>query len=147
AELVAPLVAAADGLELIAGRVRRRAAGPQMQPALERLLGPLLERLAGAPFEAPVAADLAAAGLGPRDLAAAAAAGAILRLPGDVVLLPDAPVRAAAVLGRMERPFTLSEARSALGTSRRVAVPLLEHMDRSGMTCRLDDTRRVVTPR
>ncbi|MHB8506482.1 MAG: SelB domain-containing protein, partial [Acidimicrobiales bacterium] len=50
-------------------------------------------------------------------------------------------------LGRMERPFTLSEARSALGTSRRVAVPLLEHMDRSGMTCRLDDTRRVVTPR
>ncbi|HET6938155.1 MAG TPA: SelB C-terminal domain-containing protein, partial [Nocardioides sp.] len=41
-------------------------------------------------------------------------------------------------------PFTTSAARQALGTSRRVALPLLAHLDRTGRTVRLaDDTRRL----
>ena len=35
--------------------------------------------------------------------------------------------------------FTLSEARQALGTTRRVAVPLLEHLARTGRTIRVDE--------
>ncbi|MEV0203462.1 SelB C-terminal domain-containing protein, partial [Nonomuraea sp. NPDC050691] len=59
-----------------------------------------------------------------------------------VVLLPGADQRAAELLRRLPQPFTVSQARQALGTSRRVAVPLLEHLDRAGLTERLDDARR-----
>jgi selenocysteine-specific elongation factor len=52
---------------------------------------------------------------------------------------------AAKVLSGIAQPFTLSEARRALDTSRRVAVPLLELLDRTGRTRRLPDDRRVTT--
>jgi selenocysteine-specific elongation factor len=58
------------------------------------------------------------------------------------VLLPGADGRAAALLARLPQPFTVSQARTALDTSRRVAVPLLEHLDRAGLTERLDDVHR-----
>jgi selenocysteine-specific elongation factor len=41
------------------------------------------------------------------------------------------------------RLFAASEAREALGTTRRTAIPLLEHLDRSGVTVRLGDLRRL----
>jgi selenocysteine-specific elongation factor len=42
------------------------------------------------------------------------------------------------------QPFTLSQARQAWGTSRRVAVPLMEWLDGQGVTVRLaDNTRRL----
>ncbi|HJR40037.1 MAG TPA: SelB C-terminal domain-containing protein, partial [Nocardioidaceae bacterium] len=43
--------------------------------------------------------------------------------------------------------FTTSQARVRLGTSRRVALPLLDHLDRSGRTRRLPDDRRTLLPR
>jgi selenocysteine-specific elongation factor len=48
------------------------------------------------------------------------------------------------VLATLPQPFTLSEARQALRTSRRVAVPLLELLDRRRLTRRLPDDRRTV---
>jgi selenocysteine-specific elongation factor len=48
------------------------------------------------------------------------------------------------VLAALPQPFSTSEARQALGTTRRVAVPLLELLDRRGWTRRLDGTRREV---
>ena len=39
--------------------------------------------------------------------------------------------------------FTTSEARTALGTSRKFIVPLLEHLDALGMTLRDGDTRQI----
>jgi selenocysteine-specific elongation factor len=95
------------------------------------------------PFVAPEAYDLEALGLGARQLAAAVRTGLLLRLAPAVVLRAGAEERAAALLATLPQPFTLSEARRALGTSRRVAVPLLELLDRTGRTHRLpDDTRR-----
>ncbi|MEQ6202411.1 selenocysteine-specific translation elongation factor [Sulfitobacter sp. HNIBRBA2951] len=41
-------------------------------------------------------------------------------------------------------PFTTSQARSTLGTSRRVVVPLLEYFDSIGVTLRKDETRHLV---
>jgi selenocysteine-specific elongation factor len=41
------------------------------------------------------------------------------------------------------RLFAASEAREALGTTRRTAIPLLEHLDRNGVTVRLGDLRRL----
>jgi selenocysteine-specific elongation factor len=73
--------------------------------------------------------------------------GAILRLPGDVVLLAEAEEAAVGRLRGLGAPFTLSEARQALDTTRRTAVPLMEHLDARGRTRRLDDTHRVVADR
>ncbi|HEY8755546.1 MAG TPA: selenocysteine-specific translation elongation factor [Candidatus Dormibacteraeota bacterium] len=136
------LIAHSPGLEAVGGRVRRRGASTALRPdvaaAVERLAVALRER----PFAAPEQPQLAVLGLGRRELAAAAAAGVILRLPGDVVLLPDAAALAAQRLRALAQPFTLSTARQALETTRRVAVPLLEHLDARGHTERVDDGLR-----
>jgi selenocysteine-specific elongation factor len=101
-------------------------------------------RLLASPFLAPLAGDLAALGLGVRELAAAERAQRILRLEGSVVLLPSAPERAIRALAQLPQPFTTSQARQALSTSRRVAIPLLEYLDGIGRTRRVDDDHREV---
>jgi len=42
-----------------------------------------------------------------------------------------------------DQPFAATEAKEVLGTTRRTAIPLLEHLDRSGVTVRLGDLRRL----
>ncbi|SCL26791.1 selenocysteine-specific translation elongation factor [Micromonospora inyonensis] len=109
--------------------------------AVDRLRGELRSR----PFRAPEADRLAALGLGPREVGAAVRAGVLLRLAGNVVLLPGAVEEAVRVLAGLPQPFTLSAARQALDTTRRVAVPLLELLDSRGVTRRWPgDTRSVV---
>jgi len=49
---------------------------------------------------------------------------------------------AADQLADLPQPFTTSEARQALGTTRRVVIPLLEHLDRLGVTERMDAGHR-----
>jgi selenocysteine-specific elongation factor len=63
------------------------------------------------------------------------------------VLLPTGPAQAMRILAGLSQPFTTSEARQALNTTRRVAVPLLEHLDRRGWTVRLDGGHRRVKGR
>jgi selenocysteine-specific elongation factor len=75
---------------------------------------------------------------------AAVRAGLVVQLAENVVLPAGAPQQAVQVLAGLPQPFTLSEARRALDTSRRVAVPLLELLDRTGATRRLPDDRRTV---
>jgi selenocysteine-specific elongation factor len=112
--------------------------------AAEAAVRAVEERLAQAPFAAPERGDLAAAGLGTQELAAAERSGRLVRLGDDVVLLPDGPAQAMRVLAGLPQPFTLSEARQALDTTRRVAVPLLEYLDRRGWTRRVSPTHRQV---
>ncbi|XVU22422.1 selenocysteine-specific translation elongation factor [Actinoplanes sp. CA-054009] len=95
-------------------------------------------------FVAPEAYDLAALGLGAREVAAAERTGLLVRLTQQVVLRAGAVDEAVRVLGALLQPFTLSEARQALGTTRRVAVPLLELLDRKGHTRRQADDRRTI---
>jgi selenocysteine-specific elongation factor len=141
--LVAALVA--PPLVMRAGRVSANANAPDTLPAqLVPAIADLREELSARPFAAPEAVRLAELGLGPRQLAAAARAGVLLRLAGNVVLLPDAPDTAARLLAQLPQPFTLSQARQALNTTRRVAVPLLELLDQQRRTRRLPDNRRTV---
>jgi selenocysteine-specific elongation factor len=107
----------------------------------------VLDDLAGEPFAAPDAERLRGLGLDARALAAAARAGLLLRVADMVVLAPGADKEAARVLGQLPQPFTTSQARQALGTSRRVAIPLLEYLDRAGVTERLPGDLRRVRPR
>ncbi|WP_199433035.1 selenocysteine-specific translation elongation factor [Qaidamihabitans albus] len=138
AELL-PAVLSGSGLELHDGLVRRPATAHQLPPRVERAVCRVEERLAEQPFQAPEADDLAALGLGVRELAAAERAGRLLRITEGVVLGSDAVSRAARVLAEAGETFSVSQARRALGTTRRVAVPLLERLDAEGVTERLND--------
>jgi len=131
------------GLEQDGGHVRIPGSQGNLghiEPAIARLEG----RLGVDAFRAPEADELAALGLGARELAAAERTGRILRLRDGVVLLPTAPALAMRTLAGLEQPFTTSQARQALGTTRRIAVPLLEHLDARGWTRRLDAGHRTV---
>jgi len=102
----------------------------------------VLADLADTPFVAPEAGRLRELGLDPRAIGAAARAGLLLRVTEQIVLAPGAGAEAARALARLRQPFTAAEARQALGTTRRVAIPLLEYLDRAGITQRLPDDRR-----
>jgi selenocysteine-specific elongation factor len=100
-----------------------------------------------APFAAPTADRLREIGLDNKAAAVAAKAGLLLRPAPGIVLPPGADRLAADRLADLPQPFTTSEARAHLGTSRRVVLPLLEHLDRAGLTRRHPDDRREVTAR
>jgi len=130
-------------LRLAGGRVLA-GSGTALPPDLERALTVLAAELAEAPFAAPTADRLRELGLDTRRIAAAAKADRLLRLAPGIVLLPGAVEVAVEWLRELPQPFTTSEARVRLGTSRRVVLPLLEHLDRAGLTRRLPDDRRAV---
>lgn len=113
-----------------------------LPPAVRGAVDQLLVDLASAPFAAPDAGRLAELGLGRQELAAAARAGAVLRVSESIVLAPDADRLAARLLAALPQPFSVSQARHRLVTTRRVALPLLELLDRQGRTRRLPDDRR-----
>ncbi|HTT52742.1 MAG TPA: selenocysteine-specific translation elongation factor [Streptosporangiaceae bacterium] len=100
--------------------------------------------LARQPFAAPEAGRLRELGLDSRAVAAAARAGLLLRITEQIVLTPGADQDAVRLLAQLPQPFTAAQARQVLGTTRRVAIPLLEYLDRRGRTRRLPDGRRLL---
>ncbi|GAA1869234.1 selenocysteine-specific translation elongation factor [Actinomadura bangladeshensis] len=139
--------ALAGGLRRRDGRIYGETTAPELPAPVRKAVDAVRRDLGEAPFRAPDADRLAELGLTPKLLAVAAATGALLRVGDGIVLLPGDDARAAALLAGLGGPFTLSEARRALGTTRRVAVPLLEHLDDKGYTVRVDDLRRRCTGR
>jgi selenocysteine-specific elongation factor len=132
----------APPLVVRAGRVVRADQQATLPAPVARALDQVRAELAAHPFTAPAADRLARLGLGPRELAAAVRVGSLIQLADGVVLLPASIDQAAAALAALPQPFTVSQARQALDTTRRVAVPLLELLDRRGLTQRLPDDRR-----
>jgi selenocysteine-specific elongation factor len=127
-------------LVLREGRVVDGAAA--LPPEVQRAVDAILARLAADPFAAPEAPDLVAAGLGPRELAAAVRSGQLVRISDGVYLARGVAEEARQRLTTIPQPFTLSQARQVWGTSRRVAVPLAEWLDAQGVTVRLPDSTR-----
>jgi selenocysteine-specific elongation factor len=157
-----PLAVVADRLHLPSTELVRAVVGSPLRivdgrvtlspsvvlPApVERALAMLGQDLAGNPFAAPTADRLRELGLDARAQAAAAKAGRLWRVGPGIVLLPGADKTAVDRLAELPQPFTTSQARVCLGTSRRVVLPLLEQLDRTGRTRRLPDDRRVVADR
>lgn len=134
------------GLEPAGGQIRLPGARLDLGPA-EAAISELESRLTSAPFHAPEAYDLQSLSLGARELAAAERAGRLVRLRDGVVLLPTAPSLAMRALSQLEQPFTTSQARQVLHTTRRVVIPLLEHLDARGWTRRIDAGHREVVRR
>ncbi|WP_457186342.1 SelB domain-containing protein [Nocardioides sp. P5_E3] len=139
-DLVVPLVRAP--LQVVGGRVRSPGAG--LPTAVAAAVDVVRRELEAAPFAAPTADRLRDLGLDDRALGAAERAGLLWRVAPGLVLLPGAAEAAAARLALLEQPFTTSAARQDLGTSRRLVLPLLDRLDRAGLTRRLADDRREV---
>jgi selenocysteine-specific elongation factor len=142
---VAAAVVGAAGLRSVDGRVSRAGVVADLDRGAAGVRT-LVERLRAEPFAAPERYELDALRLGPRELAAAHKAGVLLRISADIVLLPDAPEQALTRLRTLPQPFTASAARQALGTTRRVVIPLLEHLDEQGSTERIDGGARRIRP-
>jgi selenocysteine-specific elongation factor len=141
-DLVTALVT--DGIVVEGGYLRPKTAAPALPPGLATAVAAVQADLARDPFAAPDANRLRELRLDKKSIATAARAGALLRIAEGIILAPDAAEAAAKVLSTLPQPFTTSQARQALNTSRRVAIPLLEYLDRTKVTERLpDDTRRL----
>ncbi len=119
------------------------APGPQLEPdAIE-----LAERLLAAGHEPPSRSDLGAAAA---HLPKLIQAGVAVRIGRDLYAHRDAVASVAERVGAIiadEGAVTLARLRDELGTSRKYAEALLEHLDQARFTKRLPDDRRVLRRR
>jgi selenocysteine-specific elongation factor len=143
--LVPPLVTAP--LAIRDGAIVHAEAPDTLAPTVRDALSSLERRMGRGGFTVPADDELAALGLRSAELAAAVRAGRLVRLAPGVVLLPAAVHHALSVLTRLPQPFTAGEAREALGSTRKVVVPLLEHLARQGRTRRDANGNHMVTGR
>ncbi|HEX9123090.1 MAG TPA: selenocysteine-specific translation elongation factor [Actinomycetota bacterium] len=104
-----------------------------------------VERLVAAVAEAeptpPTIAELVAAGFSREVIEAAARAGALVRVSPQLVVTPAFVRRAEVAVEEAPDGITVSGFRERLGTSRKYAVPLLEHLDQRGIAVRRGDLR------
>jgi selenocysteine-specific elongation factor len=103
--------------------------------------------VAGAGVTAQGEAALAALGADRGLLDALVRLGVLVRLPSGLFVGKDALDRAVASLRRAfpdGRPFTAADAKQAMATTRKTAIPLLEYLDRSRVTVRNGDLRRLI---
>ncbi len=118
---------------------------PSHRPALTEHAGELdrlVAAVAGAEPTPPTVPELLAAGHPREVLDAAVRAGLLVRVSPEIVLTPALIERALAEI-RTAGPagLTVSALRQRLGTSRKYAVPLVEHLDARRLTRRVGDVR------
>jgi selenocysteine-specific elongation factor len=103
----------------------------------------LVEAVAAGETNPPTVRDLIASGFRVELIAAVCSEGRLMRVSRDVVVSPELLARAEAVVRDLGRPpgMTVSSFREALGTSRKYALPILEHFDATGLTRRRGDLR------
>ena len=90
----------------------------------------------------PTIAELRASGVAAGVLDAAVRSGALVRISAELVLTREVVERAGTIVREAGADgITVSALRERLGTSRKYAVPLAEHLDRTGVTRRSGDLR------
>jgi selenocysteine-specific elongation factor len=108
----------------------------------EHELRSLIDAVAAGEPTPPTIADLRAKGFGLDLIDAAVRTGALVRVAPDLVMTDGFVERAVEVVRSASGAgVTVSAFREALGTSRKYAVPLLEHFDQRGLTVRRGDVR------
>ena len=118
----------------------RRALSPPLQAAAAKLRNPL----AAKPFDPPSRKQLAPDPISQQALRFLIATGEAVEINAEVVMAAESLKRMTELIRQYIRnngPATVSELRQALGCSRRVIVPLLERLDRDGVTLRNGDAR------
>jgi selenocysteine-specific elongation factor len=145
AEAVDALVAAG---QLVADGpvVRLPEHGVRLDPAQRAVRARVEEALAAGGVAGLSEADLVRLGADRRLRAALVRLGVLVPVGAGLHLGRDAFDQAVASLRAAfpgGRTFSATEAKQAMGTTRKTAIPLLEHLDRSGVTIRQGDLRRL----
>ena len=108
----------------------------------EEEAGRLVRAVAEAEPTPPTVDELTSAGFASDLIEAATRAGMLVRLSRDLVMTPGLVARAEALVrGSGNQGITVSAFREAMGTSRKFAMPLLEHLDQRKVTIRRGDLR------
>ncbi|HET9250132.1 MAG TPA: SelB C-terminal domain-containing protein, partial [Actinomycetota bacterium] len=102
----------------------------------------LVDRVRSAEPTPPSVAELRTSGVSGSILDAAVRSGGLVRISPELVLTRELVERAGTIVREAGADgITVSALRERLGTSRKYAVPLAEHLDRSGVTRRSGDLR------
>ncbi len=126
----------------IARSAHRPALPPTLRAAGDRIRAALTARL----LDPPSRKELATNSESQQALRFLAETGEVISLGDDVVISADAFARLRKLVTnhlRQQNTGTVSELRQATGTTRRIIVPLLERLDKSGLTIRDGDRRRL----
>ena len=145
-ELFDPLMSSLCEREFVReGSFVRRASHRAELPEALRAAGAKLGRaLAVKPLDPPSRKELAPDAISQRALRFLIDTGEVIEINTELVMTPASVAEATALIQAFIRghgPATVSELRQALGNSRRVIVPLLEHLDRAFVTLRQGDKR------
>jgi selenocysteine-specific elongation factor len=145
-DLFDPLIASLGERGFVrTGSVVRRAAHRAALPEALQAAGAKLTRtLTEKPLEPPSRKELAPDAPSQRALRFLIESGEAVEISAELVMSTAAVSEATETIRafiRAHGPATVSELRQALGTSRRIVVPLLEYMDRTFVTLRQGDKR------
>ncbi len=128
--------------------IARTSHRPLLPAELQAVERKIREALSGKPFDPPPRHEIETDRHAQQVLRFLTETGELSEIGSDVVLLRENFERmkheVADFIGR-NGPATVSELRKALGSSRRVMVPLLERLDRDGVTRRVEDRRMLCT--
>jgi selenocysteine-specific elongation factor len=136
----------ANGFTLEKGAIWRRDHRPSLPASLAAAGVQVRAALAARPFDPPSLKELAPSTAAQQALRFLSETGEVTQLSGDLFLATEAfsqMKRIVAETLRARGPATSSELRQSLGTSRRVLIPFLEHLDKIGLTTRQGDRRRL----
>ena|SRR6266498_2255448 len=117
---------------------------PTLPPKLQAAGTTLRAALSAKPFEPPAKKELTLDPLAQQAMRFLLETGEAIEVGPDLVMLAEHFVRAREAIRQCLRergPATASDLRQALGTNRRVIIPLLERLDRDGITQRQGDNR------
>jgi selenocysteine-specific elongation factor len=124
--------------------VRRATHRPVLPQAIEETASDLRARLAANPFDPPSRGVLAPDATAARALRFLLETGEAVEVGAGLVMTAEHVARARELVAAVIRErgeATLADIRARLACSRRVLVPLLEYLDRTGLTVRHGETR------
>jgi selenocysteine-specific elongation factor len=128
----------------VGAAIRRATHRPALPAQLQAAGAKLRSTLAAKPFDPPSRKELAPDPVSQQALRFLIATGEAVEINMEVLMAAENVRRATELIRQFIRdhgPATVSELRQTLGSSRRVIVPLLERLDRDGVTLRQDDKR------
>jgi selenocysteine-specific elongation factor len=120
---------------------------PLLSAELRSVETKIRQALSQKPFDPPSRRDIESDRHAQAVLRFLIESGELIEVGSDGVLLRENFDRIKARIAEfisMNGPATVSELRQALGSSRRIMVPLLERLDRDGFTRRVEDKRMLV---
>jgi len=132
------------GLERVEARLKRATHRPRLPAHLQAAGERIRQTLSSHPFDPPSKNQLLTESTSIQALKFLILNGEARELGPEQVIATAALTKAAEIVrAHIARhgPSTVAELKTALGSSRRVVVPLLEHLDRAGLTTRQGDRR------